>query len=94
MHPFAYASTSQPSRKRMMRSPHDALASLFVSPARLTRARAARWSGRLLFVDAHSRINLAMAPDFVLATRLAALGARRRRPPGSSALLVDEPSVT
>ncbi|MEO5821529.1 MAG: hypothetical protein ABIT71_13570 [Vicinamibacteraceae bacterium] len=34
---------------------------------------------RLPFADAHSRVGLTMAPDYVLAIRPAALGAPRRR---------------
>jgi len=46
--------------------------------------RAAQQACVLPFTDAPSRVGRATAPDFVLATRHAALGASRRPPAGSA----------
>jgi hypothetical protein len=77
-----FVGAGRPQRPAQAARRHAALISGHVvglAPARLTReAQAARWACGLLFVDARSRIDRTMAPDFVLAIRHAALGAPRR----------------
>src|SRR5829696_3251192 len=72
-----------PSRRRHVAS----------SAAGLSRPRAAFWAGRLLFVDAPSRIDRTMAPDSVLAIRHATLGASRRRPAAGGHPLLTSPAM-